>query len=70
MEALRAAVDGVLSRDPHQLADAELSAELAELRRQADRIEAAFLARLAVFDARRAYADERAANAAVWLRNN
>ena len=69
MNELRASVDAVLAEDPSTLTGPEVAGELVELRAQIDRLEAAFSARVALFDARADYADEGAANAAVWLRH-
>jgi len=66
---LRSAVEELVGVDVHSLTDAELVADLVEVRRQIDRLEAAWLARVAVFDARHVYADDHAASSAAWLRS-
>ena len=70
MNHLRSAVDAVLAEDPHTLAGPELAAQITVLRAQIDRLEAAFSARVAVFDARGDYADEGARSSASWLRHH
>lgn len=67
MGNLVSAVDELLSTDVADLPDALLGEEIVELRRQANRIEAAYLTRLEAFDRRGAASADRGSTQA-WLR--
>ena len=70
MDELRSAVDAVLAEDPHSLSGPELAGRLVMLEREMAKLMSAQLAALAVFESRRDYADDGAANAASWLRHH
>ncbi|HVB27399.1 MAG TPA: DUF222 domain-containing protein [Mycobacteriales bacterium] len=67
MGNLRSAVDELLGCDPAALPDVVLEEEIAELRRQIDRCEAAYLLRLAALD-RRGIALAEHGSTASWVR--
>jgi hypothetical protein len=65
---LASAVDELAGEDVTGLPAADLAAELVELRRQVDRLEAQWLRRLAAFDARGGATTAGRATTAAWLR--
>ena len=65
--AVAAAVDALAAVDPAELPDAALGAELIGLRAQLDRLEAQWLRRLRVFDARGGGAGEGYLSTRSWL---
>jgi hypothetical protein len=69
LQAVAAAVDAVHDSDVGTLPDAALCAELIELRRQIDRLEAAWLARVAVAHARGSAGHEGYVTTAAFLRH-
>jgi hypothetical protein len=66
---LHAALDGCAAEAVSELPDAALAEDLVELRRAADRVEAEFARRLAVFDKRKVCHLEGALSTTSWLRN-
>jgi hypothetical protein len=66
---LHAALDGCAAEAVGELADAALADDLVELRRAADRVEAEFARRLAVFDRRKVCHREGAISTTSWLRH-
>ncbi len=68
MSTLMSAIDEYAGADLGAFPDAALAADLADLRVAVDRLEAQWLRRLAVFDARGAAAADGAVCTAAWLR--
>lgn len=66
---LHAALDGCAAEAVSELPDAALAEDLVELRRAADRVEAEFARRLAVFDRRKVCHREGALSTTSWLRH-
>jgi hypothetical protein len=66
---LHAALDACAADQVGELADAAIAEELVELRRAADRVEAVFARRLAVFDRRKVCHREGAISTTSWLRH-
>ncbi len=66
---LHAAIDGCAAETVGELHDAALAEDLVELRRAADRVEAEFARRLAVFDRRKVCRIEGAISTTTWLRH-
>jgi Domain of unknown function (DUF222)/HNH endonuclease len=66
---LHAALDGCAADGVGEITDAALADDLVELRRAADRVEAEFARRLAVFDRRKACHREGAISTTSWLRH-
>ena len=66
---LHAALDGCAAESVRELPDAALAEDLVELRRAADRVEAEFARRLALFDHRKACRTEGALSTTAWLRH-
>jgi hypothetical protein len=67
LEALRAAVDELAAVDPGALSDAELGTLLVELRRLENRIDHEAARLTGAWDARKAWAADRARTGASWL---
>lgn len=68
MSALTSVIDEVAGEDLDALTDSALGADLVDLRKAVDRLEAEWLRRLAVFDARGGAAADGALSTAAWLR--
>jgi Domain of unknown function (DUF222) len=66
---LHSALDGCAAETVGELANAALAEDLVELRRAADRVEAEFARRLAVFDRRKGCRLEGAISTTSWLRH-
>jgi hypothetical protein len=66
---LHAALDGCAAESVRELPEAALAEDLVELRRAADRVEAEFARRLALFDHRKACRTDGALSTTAWLRH-
>jgi hypothetical protein len=66
---LHAGIDGCAAEAVGEIPDATLADDLVELRRAADRVEAEFARRLAVFDRRKVCHQEGALSTTSWLRH-